>query len=308
VPTSGYAALIDSLDTRNIQDFQEWMMYGGLDYTLYDNLTELLNSNSYNTLLENEGTAAYAAYLNSNIATAIKNNSTYLRKALLCSYNYMFFDSRFDFDENIDNLVEKNPVVSSDYRMDIVTPNDNDNPRINGWLEKNGEIYSPTYDETVNEEKTYYIANRIVTYSADRCSNPIVGEIDDSGYYGYMAFNGSHDTNDTSKVYAERNIWSAFGANQWVQYKYNEPKYLCYIKVYSIRDNAPIGIVVEGSNDGENFTLIKQQDLSGTIGFDHYDKVMCQATAAYQYFRFTITDSVYEGTCNVCEIEIYTYK
>lgn len=270
-PTSQYAALIDSLDTRNIQDFQEWMIYGGLEEDIFDyeTIDELLAANNgsiYDTLLANEASAAYAAYLKESIANKIKNNSTYLRKALLSQHNEMFFNSRFNFDENIANMVEQNPTVTAD-----------------------------TYQG-------------IVEFSADRCTNPIPGVIEDNGYYGYNAFSGTYDTADLTKIYGQRGIWSAFGTNQWVQYKYNEQKYLCYVRIYSLRDNAPIGVKIEGSNDGENFTLIKEQTLDGIIGVNHYNDVICHCTVPYQYYRFTITDSYYSGTCNVGEIEIYTYK
>lgn len=268
-PTSQYSSLIDTLDTRNIQDFQQWLMYGNIDYTLYENLEQVLASSDYDVLLQNEASAAYAAFLAEDIANGIKNNSTYLKKALISEHNYMFFNSSFNFEENIENLLEENEKVTKDNYKGIVT------------------------------------------FDADRCTNPEAYDYpypDDRGYYGYMAFDGSLDSEDLHINYSDRHVWSALGTNHWVQYKYSEPKFLYCIYVYSVRDNAPVSIIVSGSNNGENFVTIKEQQLSGTVGAANYDKVVCCNQNAYQYYRFTISDSVYAGSCNVGEIRMFSFK
>lgn len=278
--TSQYANLIRSIDIRNIQNFDdidEWLFYGGLDNSNYNfgNVSDIINNTTtyesldgktiYEHLLNSEASAAYAAYLKNAIASVIKNSPMALRQALTCNNKTMFFNSSFNFDENISNVIEKNPTVD-------------------------GNKY-----------------NGIVSWSADRNSNPN-SDIPDDGYYGWMAFNGGRDTSYTTQIFSDRGVWSAFGTNQWVQYKYNTAKYLYSVKIYSLRDNAPAGVIIEGSNDGENFTLIKQQALSGIIDVAHYDEIVCCDSTPFQYFRFTITDNVYSGSCGVGEIEIYTFK
>lgn len=268
-PTSQYSTLIDSLDTRNIQNYQEWLMYGDIDYTLYSSLAEVLNSATYDVLLNNEKSAAYAAYLSVDIANAIKSDSLLLKKALLSNNNYMFINSTLNFDEHISEVIDENPKVTAE-----------------------------TYQG-------------IVTFDADRCTNPSSYTYpypDDRGYYGYMVFDGSLDSEDLHVLYKDRHIWSALGTNHWVQYKYNEQKYLYSAYIYSIRDNAPVSVRIEGSNDGENFTLIKEQKLSGVIGANNYDEVVCCCTEKYQYYRFIISDSILAGSCNVGEIRIFTFK
>lgn len=268
-PTSSYSTLIDSLETYNKLDYQRWLEYGGKDYHNYSSLEEVFTSGDYIDLLNTEKSAAYSAYISSEIANAIKNNSTYIREALLGTYNYMYINSSFDFDENIENLVDENPKVT---------------------------------------KNTY---QGIVTWSADRCTDPSLYDypkVYDVGYYGYMAFDNQADSSNLSVVYQDRHIWSAMGTNQWVQYKYPTAKNLYGVSIYSLRDNAPVSVKIEGSNDGENFTLIKEQKLSGSIGAEVVDRVICCERTPYQYYRFTISDNVYSGTCGVGEIRIFTFK
>ena len=276
-PIADYAALIDSLDTRNIQPYQEWLILGGVDYTLYTEVT-VFTSGKYIDLLNTETSAAYAAYISTDIATILKGNSIYLRNALLCDYNYMFINSEFDFDEHVDDLLEINEPTTS-----------KTDPR--------------------------------VSFSADRCTNPdlsVYPPIYDVGYYGYMAFDGSLDSTNLGVNYENRHIWSAMGTNQWVQYNYSSSKFLYKIHIYPIRDNFPLSVKIEGSNNNEDFTILGEWNLFKNIerGEDNepiinpgqYEEVICCTTTAYRYYRFTISDSYYSGTCNVGDIVLYTFR
>lgn len=254
-----YPQLIRNISIENYPDFRQWLIYGNLSPTKYNSLEEVLASEDYDTLLSDEKSASYAAFISATIAAAIKLNSSYLKEALTSTFNYMFFNSSRNFDEQIDNLVIKNAPVDENNR----------------WR---------------------------VTCSSERADN---------GYYAYMAFDGGLDDNTFNLNYGDRHIWSAMGQNQWVQYEYDTAQSLAFIKVYSIRDNAPIGIKIEGSNDGENYVVLTDVNFNCTqssIGANYYEKVICSRKESYKYFRFTIHDSFLPGLCSVGEIEVYTYK
>ena len=252
---AGIQLIIDKLEEFNMVDYKYWLVLGEVT-TEYDSLAEVLASTDYPVLLNNERSAAYAAYISSEIATAIKNNLTYLRQALLCDNSDMFFNSSYDYDEHIEEFTEVNPTVTSG-----------------------------TYQG-------------IVTCSSDRESY---------GYCGYMAFDGGVDSNDLTVVGEDRHIWSAMGLNQWVQYKYSSPRNLYKVKIYGIRDNAPLSVEVQGSNDGENFTTIDVKNLNIVLDAQNYTEFICTCNTKYMYYRFVINDNYYSGTCAVGEIEIYTF-
>lgn len=254
-----YPQLIRDIDIEHYPDFRQWLVYGNLSPTKYDSLAEILASEDYDTLLDNEVSASYAAFISATIAAAIKASSTYLKEALTSTFNYMFFNSTRDFDEQIDNLVVKNGLIDENNR----------------WR---------------------------ITCSSERADN---------GYYAYMAFDGGLDDDTFGLNYGERHIWSAMGQNQWVQYEYDTAQSLAFIKVYSIRDNAPTGVKIEGSNDGENYVTLTDVNFDCTqssVGSNYYEKVICSKKERYKYFKFTIHDSYLPGLCSVGEIEIYTYK
>lgn len=252
---TGIQLIIDKLEEFNMVDYKYWLALGEVT-TEYSSLAEVLASTDYPVLLNNERSAAYAAYISSEIATAIKNNLTYLRQALLCDNSDMFFNSSYNYDEHIAEFTEVNPTVTSG-----------------------------TYQG-------------IVTCSSDRESY---------GYYGYMAFDGGVDSNDLTIVGEDRHIWSAMGLNQWVQYKYSSPRNLYKVKIYGIRDNAPLSVEVQGSNDGENFTTIDVKNLNIVLDAQNYTEFICTCNTKYMYYRFVINDNYYSGTCAVGEIEIYTF-
>lgn len=252
---TGIQLIIDKLEEFNMVDYKYWLALGEVT-TEYSSLAEVLASTDYPVLLNNERSAAYAAYISSEIATAIKNNLTYLRQALLCDNSDMFFNSSYNYDEHIAEFTEVNPAVASD-----------------------------TYQG-------------IVTCSSDRESY---------GYCGYMAFDGGIDSNDLTIVGEDRHIWSAMGLNQWVQYKYSSPRNLYKVKIYGIRDNAPLSVEVQGSNDGENFTTIDVKNLNIVLDAQNYTEFICTCNTKYMYYRFVINDNYYSGTCAVGEIEIYTF-
>ena len=253
-----------NIDTR--PEYKQWLIYGGLAQNTYDSLAEVLESEDFDTLLANETSASYAAYIANSIATAIKASGIYTRKVLSCVFNYMFLNSSKNFDENIENITNHNPFVLSE------------------------------------NQKVAGTDRNIVQCSSQR---------DGTGYYAYMAFNGSLDNNNEEIIFDDRNIWSAYGANQWVQYEYDTPQKLAYVKIYSIRDNAPTGVKIEGSNDGENFVELVTKNFNTTvesIGANYFEKVMCSQDDDYKIFRFTILGSYYGDFSCAGEIEIRTYK
>lgn len=134
------------------------------------------------------------------------------------------------------------------------------------------------------------------------------------GYYAYMAFNGSLDTPvDPSEpvTFDERGVWSAYGKNQWVQYYYNNAKKLAFVDFYPLRDNAPTGVKIEGSLNGEDFVIIKDK-----VGFQwddnfkntDFNRVWIGSENLYKYFRFTILGSYYGDFSCAGEIQIFTFK
>ena len=258
--------IIDKLEEFDMIDYIYWLKLGNITNE-YDSLAEVLASTDYPLLLENERSAAYAAYISSEIAEAIKADLSYLKQALLCSNSEMFFNSRFDFDEHIEDYTEENPKVNS----------------------------------------TTYVG--IVTCSSDRNSDPVhFPDIDDYGYYGYMAFDGSIDSNDMTVVYEDRHIWSAMGTNQWVQYKYSTPRNLYKVRIYNIRDNSPLSVEIFGSNDGENYTSIIEKNLNVAVGAQNYTEFNCTCSTKYMYYKFVFSDNYYSGSCATGEIVIYTFK
>lgn len=261
-----YPQKIRDISIENYPEFRQWLILGGFAPNKYGSLEEVLASEDFDVLINNEQSASYAAYIANTIANAIKLNGLYTRKVLTCAFSYMFFNSSKNFDENIEDITTKNPLVTSE------------NQKVEG-TDRN-----------------------VVQYSAQRA---------DSGYYAYMAFNGEKDSSNQEIIFEYRNIWSAYENNQWVQYEYAEPKRLAYVKVYSLRDNAPTGIKIEGSNDGENFVELTTQVFNTTIssiGADYFEKINCSQDNKYKYFRFTILGSYYGDFSCVGEIIIYTYK
>lgn len=276
VPTKNYSTIIDGL-SYNTTTINQWLSYINSQNT-YTTIQDVLNSNDYNLILNNEKASAFAAFIADDIAAAIKADGVALAKALKSTYKYMFIESSKGFDDDLVSLCDQNEGVTSE-----------------------------TYEG-------------IVSCSSERGAE---------GYHCYMAFDKLMDPNKTNlnlpdfhKTFGYRNVWSAVGENQWLQYNYydnnDEPvqKLIYAVDIYAIRDNAPKSVKIEGcvstkiNNewvDGDFETII-EKELSGEIGIDKYTRVKCMCDKKYNKFRFTISENIIPSTCAVGEIVIWTWK
>jgi hypothetical protein len=123
------------------------------------------------------------------------------------------------------------------------------------------------------------------------------------GYEAYRAFDSNESTRWTSAVNT---------TDQWIQYKFDNPKVVSKIKIRAGAQNIQptyrdMPFVLQGSNDGMSFTDLKTGDILAAdnltdkyIFFDNED--------SYLYYRlqFTGYNVVYSGnwTC-VAELQMY---
>ena len=117
--TSQYADYINEIDYR-VLDYNEalhWLKIGEIEILNIDediSIPEVLNSENYDTLLETQSSAAYAAFSSKLIAQAIKRNKNWLAMALSCSYKDWFLLSERNYLEYINEMIEPNPYITEE--------------------------------------------------------------------------------------------------------------------------------------------------------------------------------------------------
>ena len=126
-----------------------------------------------------------------------------------------------------------------------------------------------------------------------------------SGYEAYRAFDGNGSTRWTSLINT---------TDQWIQYKFDNPKVVSKIKILAGATNIQptykdMSFVLQGSNDGTLFTDLKTGDILAADNLtDKY--IFLDNEDSYLYYRlqFTGYNVVYSGGTWTCILELQMYE
>lgn len=143
-------------------------------------------------------------------------------------------------------------------------------------------------------------------------------------FYDWYAFNG---VTPASYRDPQGNCWQGDGANQWIQYQFNEPRYFTKLelKCFSNYSGDWVGsIKVEGSHDGTTFKNVlsngaTMQEITaelapiseGGSGQESDITILLDDTETWSYIRVTFVEAMsisYSPSCYLDEMYVYGGK
>jgi hypothetical protein len=141
-----------------------------------------------------------------------------------------------------------------------------------------------------------------VSASSQRSGSP-----DDTNFAPYLAFDGlSPDPSDYSRCWESRT-----GQNEWLQVKLDAPRPLKRLELYNRAYSGaaalcPLHWVIQGSNDGQNFTdILSGEFTEGTTVSGYKHDVIIGNETPYLYYRFFCIDSTYPTLIGIGELKYF---